>query len=227
MTWAARRLEETVRPGPVNPDPDQMEKEMETRIIVALAAASAAATAHAQIAEYLDVPLDGPRVVLPADPMPPSGSGSPSTGVADFTVDLDAATFSFDLDVTGISVADFDNTHGGNDSAIHVHVGDEFSRGAIIVDVQWYAMTQPGGLLEDTADGFRMHAEGEITALQGMHDTGFSVAEILGFVGSDTTYITVHDLTYPTGAIRGNFIPAPSAAAVLGLGGLMMTRRRR
>jgi hypothetical protein len=40
-------------------------------------------------------------------------------------------------------------------------------------------------------------------------------------------YVNIHSTHRPGGEIRGQVVPAPASAALLGLGGLMATRRRR
>jgi len=40
-------------------------------------------------------------------------------------------------------------------------------------------------------------------------------------------YINIHSGQFPGGEIRGQVVPAPAAAALLGLGGLVAMRRRR
>ncbi len=195
---------------------------------VALTTLTLAGAAAAHEIEFLDVPLNGDLVVLPDDPDPPSGSGSDATGIANLILDEDTADFTFDLEVFGIFPDELDNTHGGNNSAIHIHAGGPTERGPIIIDVQWFALNEPGGFLTETADGFIMHAEGRVTSVQGNHDTGFSTPEIFEFIENSTSYITVHDFRFPTGAIRGNFIvPTPSSLALLAIGAVATTRRRR
>jgi len=40
-------------------------------------------------------------------------------------------------------------------------------------------------------------------------------------------YVNIHSSAFPGGEIRGQIVPAPAGAALLGLGGLVATRRRR
>lgn len=44
---------------------------------------------------------------------------------------------------------------------------------------------------------------------------------------SGRAYLNIHSTAFPGGEIRGFFVPSPSAAAMLGLGGLVAMRRRR
>jgi len=44
---------------------------------------------------------------------------------------------------------------------------------------------------------------------------------------SGRAYLNIHSSLFPGGEIRGFFVPSPSAAAMLGLGGLVAMRRRR
>lgn len=199
------------------------------RIVAIIAGASVcAAGATADTLSFDDVLLNGEQVVIPRDPDPPSGTDSDAIGFANFVVDLDAETFSFDLDVDGIFIGELSG-RAGNDTAIHVHRGGPLERGPIIIDLHWYALNQPNGLLVDTDDGFMLHAEGAITSVQGNEDTELTVPEILDFIAGDRSFVMVHDVEYPSGAIRGNFVvvPTPATAVMLGVGGLAATRRRR
>jgi hypothetical protein len=56
----------------------------------------------------------------------------------------------------------------------------------------------------------------------------FTLTQVAQFA-QNLGYVNVHSSQFPGGEIRGQLIliPAPGAAAVAGLGGLLATRRRR
>ncbi len=198
---------------------------MSTVAVAALGAVSA--SGGAQVIAFEDVVLNGDLVVIPADPDPPSGTDSDATGLATFVVDEDNQTFSFDLVVDGIFTSEFSG-RGNNNTSIQVHRGGPLERRPMIIDVHWYALNEPGGVIVDTADGFMLHAEGDIRSMQGDQNIGLTPEEIIEQIRDVGSFVMVHDQEFPTGAIRGNFIvPAPSSVALLGLGGLIATRRRR
>lgn len=57
--------------------------------------------------------------------------------------------------------------------------------------------------------------------------TASAFAALIGAMGSGRAYFNVHSSFATGGEVRGYLIPAPSAAGLIGLGGLMALRRRR
>ena len=76
----------------------------------------------------------------PPEFQPPThGSASAATGTVDLVVDTVTGDIAFDLQVTGIDSSALDSTHGGNNTAIHVHLAGPDERGPIILDVHHWA----------------------------------------------------------------------------------------
>ncbi len=148
--------------------------------------------------------LDGGQVVLADDADAPSGTDSAAFGKT-FIVTSERSTgrikFFQLLIVVGIDPDDFDLSHGANSTAMHVHRGGPLERGPIIIDIGFLGTTIK------TSFGFIMIAIGELTQVQGEHDTGFTPQEIIGFLESGEAYWTVHTQPddYPFGELRGNF----------------------
>ena len=164
--------------------------------------------------------LNGAAVVNPDDTPDnaPTGTASDGKGFAALTVKDDGGgnvTFDFRLDVQGIPFGSLDNTHGGNDTAVHIHRGGPTERGGIIIDVQYFAEDTNFGTVTTNGSNFTFDIkDAPLTQVQGGHDTTFTPAAIVDFLDNSEAYITVHDNTFPTGTIRGNFT-GPSADPLL------------
>ena len=159
--------------------------------------------------------LDESHVVRPFGMRPPNfGTGSEATGETTLELDYDRGRFRFILEVSGIAVSDLDESHGGNETAVHLRWGSREVSGPIIVDVQHFAREaarQAGdensnGVVA-TEGGFRLEAEGPILRVQGAHDTRFGADRIVDLLRSEDIYVDVHttdsDL-FRLGEIRGN-----------------------
>ena len=156
--------------------------------------------------------LDGSQVVLPDILRPPEmGSGSAATGEARLDVDVTTLEFAFELTVDDIDPARLHETHGDNDTAIHIHKGTPRANGPIVLDVHHFARVAPPGAggIEAQGDGFVLRASGRLGPVQGALDVGFSALEIVDILLSDEgTYVAVHtsdNAVFRAGEIRGTF----------------------
>ena len=64
-----------------------------------------------------------------------------------------------------------------------------------------------------------------ISAHGGTTATAFN--DLLAAMTAGKAYLNIHTSAFPGGEIRGFLVPAPGAAAMLGLSGLVALRRRR
>jgi hypothetical protein len=125
---------------------------------------------------------------------------SPATGTMTGTFDPDAMSFSFSWDIS-------DNLIGVPQMpGAHIHEGAEGESGPIVF-----------GFADD---------EWDLTGSATWED--MSQANVDALMAGNL-YINFHTTEYPAGEVRGqiNKIPAPGAAAIFGLGGLAIARRRR
>jgi hypothetical protein len=191
----------------------QLDEMLRTQVWTVLTAALLLPVSGTVAAELrLRASVDESRVVRPGMFQPPViGTGSPGVGMAHLVVDPDTSTFSFDIAIQGITPGDIESSIGANFTGLHIHTGAPDMRGPIIIDVHHYAreaLPATNGIVE-IPGGFRMHAEGVLTQVQGFEDTGLTISEIVEILSTpDAAFVAVHtsenDLT-KTGAIRGNF----------------------
>lgn len=150
------------------------------------------------------------------------GSGSLATGNLSLQSDEDLLIFDvLEFNVEGLHLADLDNSHGPNGTAIHVHF-DEMAAGGgghtaqrgvhhdpIVIDLGWYL--REFGSLADTPTGMHGTVSGLLTSLQGDYDmtatTGLTPGDVLMAVEMGQTYIQVHSISHPEGDIRGAILP--------------------
>lgn len=92
----------------------------------------------------------------------------------------------------------------GSVVAAHIHAAPVGANGSVL-----FALTQTGGT-SGTLSG----------------SGTFSSAQIQ-LALTNGLYVNVHSTVFPGGEIRGQLIPTPGAASVLGLAGLAAMRRRR
>jgi len=184
---------------------------MKKSTIAAAAAFSLlAGAASADIIEY-NFYVGGDQEVPPND--------SDATGAGQLLYDTDTQTFSIDLVIFGIELDDLLGV-GPNSSPIHIHNAPAGSNGPIVIDL---------GFLDDFEDfglGIRYSVSdqlfggtyGDITSDPNDNQAALFAGEL---------YVNVHTVDYASGEVRGQLVPAPGAAALLGLGGLVACRRRR
>ncbi|MEQ9616614.1 MAG: CHRD domain-containing protein [Phycisphaerales bacterium] len=164
------------------------------------ALASAASAGFAGSTVTLNFPLSGSQQV------PSVMSNSFGTG----SVVYEAASGLFDIDIfiQGIVLGDLLGV-GPNSTSIHIHDAIAGENSGIVFDL---------GLLSSfavDADGIRFFA---YNVPIGVYEDQLLNAGL---------YVNIHTNDFAGGEIRGQIIPTPGAAALFGLGGLAVVRRRR
>jgi MYXO-CTERM domain-containing protein len=160
----------------------------------------ALAGAAPAMAQTITVPLSG-LLELPT-PIVTQASGS-----AELTFDASTGLLSWHVMWTNL------NNGNGNNTALfaHIHAGNGPARsnGPVVVD---FGNALPG------------------MAMGSANINSLSLA-VRGRLWAGLGYVNVHSATTPSGELRGDipagFIPAPGAAALIGLGALAAGRRRR
>ncbi len=165
----------------------------------ATAVALVTTTAHAGV--FFDFQLTGGQEVPPND--------SDSFGFATLEYMSDTQTFDLFVVTDGIAFDDLLGV-GPNNTPIHIHNAAAGSNGPIVVDLGLE------GSFVDEGDGVLTFTAFDVS-INGFEDALFS-AEL---------YLNIHTSNFPAGEIRGQIVPAPGAAALVGLAGLAATRRRR
>lgn len=128
----------------------------------------------------------------------PNPVNSPGTGFAMMTINTDTGAWSLEGNYSNLLSAAI---------ASHIHgFADANSNAGVLVN-----LTNTGGF-SGSLSGNGVFNQTQITQF----------SQNLG-------YVNVHSSQFPGGEVRGQLIliPAPGAAAVVGLGGLMAVRRRR
>jgi heme/copper-type cytochrome/quinol oxidase subunit 2 len=181
-----------------------------THTLVPSAFLAVAAVASAQTFNFT-VPLDSfqtnPGATFePGQPLP--------TGTADLVLDVDAMTFSWDIDyqdLTGEIVA----------PGAHVHRADTFGgNGPTVVD-----LVGDTGSGVDPIGGIVPNGQPATGTLAGT--ANISQQFIDGFLEGNY-YINFHTAQNQPGELRGQIvIPEPATAGLLGLSSLALLRRRR
>lgn len=183
--------------------------------VAALAVAGLSAAANAQVYNWT-VLMDGPSEAPP--------NASPATGLALITWDTVAHTMTLDITFQGLL---------GGTSAAHIHGATSMTPG---VGTAGVATTTPyfaGWPIGSTSGSYNIVLD---MTLASSYNNAFITANGGTVAGAESTllnlmltnraYFNIHSTAFPGGEIRG-FIPTPGAAALLGLGGLIATRRRR
>lgn len=174
-----------------------------------------AGTAQAHL-EIYNIVLSGPAEAPP--------NNSPATGTATITVDLDLATIRIQASFSGLT---------GNTTASHIHANPNMTpfTGTAGVATQTpsfigFPLGVRAGTFDNTYDltVSSSYNAAFITANGGTVSGAFNALVLSLQTGR--AYLNIHTAAFPGGEIRG-FIPTPTAAAALGLGGLLAARRRR
>lgn len=193
-----------------------MSRAMDPRPLLA-AAAVAALSASAAQAQLISFPvfLDGPSEAPP--------NASPGTGVGQIDIDPTLHTLRVSVTFSGLL---------GNTSAAHIHAATAVPfQGLAGVATQVPSfMGFPLGVTEGTYDmtfDTLMASTYNPTYINNNGGTPASAeAALFQSFAQGRAYLNIHSTMFPGGEIRG-FLPAPGAAALLGLGGLCAARRRR
>lgn len=163
----------------------------------------------------VNFPLSGAQEVPPND--------ADSFGVGTLILDTTAQTFDLDLFVVGIGLSDLAGV-GPNSSPVHIHNAPAGANGPIVIDLGFFGSFVDDGLgitlsLRDIAFG---GVQGGVSSDIGSNIDAF-------FDGN--LYVNIHTNDFGAGEIRGQIvgpeIPAPGAASLLAIGGLVALRRRR
>ena len=139
-------------------------------------------------------------VVQPQQEVPSNNTNA--AGAAQLLYDTATQTFDFDAQVFGITIPQL--------TGWHIHNAAMGVNGPIVIHLQ-----NLGGTWVNSGQGIRLT----------MNDVPIGNFEPQLFAGN--LYFNVHTATFGGGQIRGQIVPAPAALALLGLGGLVATRRRR
>lgn len=151
-------------------------------------------------------------------------NGSPGIGTATVDIDLLAHTMRVRVTFSGLL---------GTTTASHIH-GATAAPGVGTAGVATTTPTFAGFPLGVTSGSYdrtldltlaSSYNPSFVTAHGGT--TAGAEAFLLQSMADGKTYLNVHTTAFPGGEIRGFLVPAPAGAALLGLGGLVATRRRR
>jgi uncharacterized protein (TIGR03382 family) len=165
--------------------------------VMVLAAATTATTASAQVVNFTSI-LNGLQEV-PAN-------ASPATGAATMSIDLSTLAFTIDLSFSGLS---------SGMTIAHIHRAPAGSNGPIVIWLDGMNTPTTTPTIPMGATSFSGTLTGTWPAIR--------LPELL----AGNTYFNIHTGQFPGGEIRGQIIPTPGAAALLGLAGLAAFRRRR
>lgn len=178
---------------------------------LAITAAAALSTAAAADIVTFDFFLSGDQEVPPVD--------TPAVGAAELQYNTDTQTFSIDIMVFGIELADLLDV-GPNNTPIHIHNAPAGANGPIVVDLGFMGSFVEDGLgirfqLTDQPFGGQ---QGNVFSDPDDNELALFAAEL---------YVNIHTNDHPTGELRGQIVPAPASTLALASLGLLSTRRRR
>lgn len=185
--------------------------------LTAVAMLVAAASAQATIINYSAF-LDGPSESPP--------NGSPATGQAFVDIDTVLHTMRVQISFSGLL---------GTTTASHIHAATALPGvGTAGVATQTPTFTGfPTGVTAGSYDHtFDMTLTSSYNASFVTANGGTAAsaeAALFGAIAAGKAYVNVHTTAFGGGEIRGFLtpVPAPGAASVLALGGLLAVRRRR
>ncbi len=162
--------------------------------------------------------LSGPNEAPP--------NASPGIGFSTLTIDLDLATMHIDADFSGLL---------GTVTASHIH-GATAAPFAGTAGVMTPVPTFPGfpsgvtsGTYSNTFDLTLASSYNPAFVTANGGTISGAMNAMLAALADGKAYLNIHTSAFGGGEIRGFYtpVPAPGALAMLGLGGLMATRRRR
>lgn len=165
--------------------------------------AALAPVASAQTVQF-NFPLSGLQEV-PAN-------ASPATGEASLLLNIATGAFTLDYSYSGLT---------GTVTMAHFHQAPAGTNGGV---VYWLAsMGAPNNLATTLMDPSMPIG---LSADSGSGSGIFS-PDLIGHAIAGNLYMNVHTTTFGGGEIRGQVVPTPGAAALLGLGSLVAVARRR
>jgi hypothetical protein len=183
----------------------------------ALACAVATTSVQAAIVSYQAV-LDGPS----ESPT----NGSPGTGFA--TADYDTVAHTLHLNITFSGLT-------GTTTASHIHSATTVAG----VSTAGVATTTPtfagfplgvtSGAYDNTLDMTLASSYNPAFVTANGGTPVSAEAALMAGIDAGKAYVNIHSSTFGGGEIRGflHTVPAPGSAALLGIGGLVLVRRRR
>lgn len=172
--------------------------------VVGVAAAAFASTALAGVVSIGPFDLSG----LQENP----ANASPATGLATLLLDTDSGDFTLDYSYTGLI---------GTVTVAHFHQAPAGVNGGV---VYWLAATGAPNNLPTTllSPSFLTGVSADSGSGTGTFSPALVAAALAG-----NLYINIHTTAFAGGEIRGQVVPTPGAAALLGLGSLIVVGRRR
>lgn len=138
--------------------------------------------------------------ITPQQEVPANNSNA--VGAGQLLYNDAANTFDLDVMVFGITLADL--------TGWHIHNAPVGVPGPIVIHLQ-----NLGGIWQNSGQGIRLQM------------TNVAIGNFEPNLFAGNLYFNVHTSAFPGGQIRGQIIPAPASAALLGLAGLVAARRRR
>jgi hypothetical protein len=149
--------------------------------------------------------------------VPPNNSDA--TGAGQLLYDTDTQTFSMDIMIYGIDLADLAPA-GPNGTPIHIHNAPAGQNGGIVIDLGFITplVADGQGIRYQVTDHLFGGTFGGVSSDPNDNEAALFAAEL---------YVNLHTNDYPGGELRGQLAPAPGALATLGLGLLVGVRRRR
>ena len=173
---------------------------MSFRLTLATVAGAAVASSASAGMTTFNFPLSGDQEVPPVT--------TDAFGTGELIYDSTAQTFDIDVFIENLPLDELLGV-GPNSTPIHIHNAPAGSNGGIVIDLGTFS-----SFAED-AGGIRFTA------------TDISIGSFEDELFNAELYVNVHTVNVGSGEVRGQVVPAPASAALLGLAGLGAARRRR